>query len=325
MGQVRRREFIAAIGAATVWPLTARAQQQAKSIGYISSASFADSESQLIGLRQGLKETGFVDGQNVAIEFRWAEGQYDRLPSMAADFLQRKVSIVVASGLPAALAVKATDATIPMVFVIGADPVTLGLVPSLNRPGPNITGISQFYGALGGKRLDLLREIVPAAGVIAVLSNPNNPNASLHLSDVTAAANAIGQKIEIATARNESEIDSAFATFGRVGALLVADDPFFTVRYRQIVARAAERRLPAIYYSRAFAAAGGLISYGSSTQENYRQAGVYVGRIFNGARPDDLPVLQPTKFELVINLKTAKALALTVPLTLQASADEVIE
>ncbi len=261
------------------------------------------------------------------IEFRWADGHYDLLPAMTAEFVSRKVSVFLAGGLPSALAAKAVTATIPIVFVMGADPVTSGVVSSLNRPGGNVTGVSQYYGALGGKRLELLRAIVPAVTTIAVLSDPNNPNADSHLSDVQSAARAMGQKIEIATARTEVEIAVAFSSFvhERAGALLVADDPLFSVRREQIVSLAAEQKLPAIYYAREFAAAGGLISYGSSSKENGRLAGVYVGKILNGAKPEDLPALQPTKFDLVINLKTAKRLGLTVPQTLLATADEVIE
>jgi putative ABC transport system substrate-binding protein len=325
---VRRREFITLLGSATLaWPLAARAQEPVPVIGYLGSSSLIVSTDQLAGIRQGLKEVGYIEGQNVTIELHWADGHYELLPEMAADLVGRKVSIVFAGGLPAAIAAKAATATVPIVFVVGADPVTSGIVPSLNRPGGNVTGVSQFYGALGGKRLELLRAIAPTATTIAVLSDPNNPNAKSHLSDVQTAAAAMRQKIEIATARTEAEIAAAFATFvrGQARALLVTDDPFFTTRRDQIVSLAAQQNLPAIYYSREFAAAGGLISYGSSSRENNRLAAVYVGRILKGAKPQDLPVLQPTQFELVINLKTAKVLGLTVPQTLLVAADEVIE
>jgi putative ABC transport system substrate-binding protein len=296
-------------------------------VGFLSSSSLAASNDQLSGFRQGLEKASFVEGHNLAIEFRWCDGQYDRLPAFAAEIARSHVTVIVASGLPAALAVKASGSTIPIVFVIGADPVTTGLVPSFNRPGGNITGISQFYGALGGKRLEILREITPAAITIAVLADPGNPNYESHLADVQAVAQAKGQKIVIADARNEAEMDAAFAKFKREGAdaLLVADDPFFTAHRAQIVSLASQLRLPAIYYAREFAADGGLITYGSSSRENYRLAGGYVGRIINGTKPADLPVMQPIKFDLVINLKTAKALGLRVPQTLLVAADEVIE
>jgi putative ABC transport system substrate-binding protein len=246
---------------------------------------------------------------------------------MAVELARRQVAVILASGLPAALAAKAATATIPIVFVMGADPVTSGVVSSFNRPGGNVTGVSQFYGALGGKRLELLREIVPAATTVAVLTNPNNPNSQSHLTDVQAVARALGQKITVAAARNEAEINAAFAEFARqrADALLVADDPLFNVRRGQIAALAAQLKLPAIYYAREYAVDGGLITYGSVSSDNYRLAGGYVGRILNGAKPADLPVLQPTKFELIINLKTAKTLGVTVPATVIARADDVIE
>jgi putative ABC transport system substrate-binding protein len=326
---MKRREFIMLIvGAVAACPLSAHAQQKPVSvIGYLSSTSLNASTDQLVGLRQGLNETGFFDGRNILIEYRWSEGRYDRLPGMAAELVNNHVSTILASGLPAVLAAKRVSASIPIVFVIGADPVASGVVPSLNRPDGNVTGISQFYGALGAKRLELLREIVPTAAKIAVLSDPNNPNAESHLNEVREAVHTIGQTIEVATARTETEIDAAFATFARekASALLVTDDPFFTVRREQIVALAARHRIPAIYYVRGFAEAGGLISYGSSTNDNFRQAGVYVGRILNGTKPSELPVLQPTKFEMVLNLKTAKSLELTIPQSLLLRADEVIE
>jgi putative tryptophan/tyrosine transport system substrate-binding protein len=325
---IGRRQFLSTLGGtAAAWPLAARAQEPVPVIGYLGSSSLIVSTDQLAGIRQGLKEVGYIEGQNVTIELHWADGHYELLPEMAADLVGRKVSIVFAGGLPAAIAAKAATATVPIVFVVGADPVTSGIVPSLNRPGGNVTGVSQFYGALGGKRLELLRAIAPTATTIAVLSDPNNPNAKSHLSDVQTAAAAMRQQIEIATARTEGEIAAAFATFvrGQARALLVADDPFFTTRRDQIVSLAAQQNLPAIYYAREFAAAGGLISYGSSSRENNRLAAVYVGRILKGAKPEDLPVLQPTQFELIINLKTAKALGLTIPQSLLATADEVIE
>ena len=325
---MKRREFIGLFGGAVAaYPLATRAQQAVPVIGYLGSSSLMASADQLTGFRKGLIEASFAEGRNVTIEYRWSEGQYDRLPAMAADLADRQVNVILASGLPAALAAKAAIPSIPIVFVMGADPVTSGLVPSFNRPGGNVTGVSQFYGALGGKRLELLREVVPAVTMVAVLTDPNNPNSESHLTDVQAVARAMGQKIAIAAARNEAEIDAAFASFARerADALLVADDPFFTVRRKQIVALAAQQRLPAIYYAREYAVDGGLVTYGSASSDNYRLAGGYVGRVLNGAKPADLPVLQPTKFELVINLKTAKTLGLTMPPTVIARADEVIE
>jgi putative ABC transport system substrate-binding protein len=327
--KIGKRQFISALGAsAAVWPFTVRAQQPAMPVvGYLGSGSLIGTADQVAGFRLGLEEAGYAEGRNVEIEFRWADGHYDLLPAMAAEFVSRKVSVFIGGGLPATLAAKAVTETIPIVFVMGADPVTSGVVPSLNRPGGNVTGVSQFYGALGGKRLEVLRAIVPTSATIGVLSDPNNPNAENHLSDVRTAARTMGQEIEIVPARTEAEITTAFLTFvsKRADALLVADDPFFSVQRKQIVSLAAQQMLPAIYYAREFAVAGGLISYGSSSKENGRLAGVYVGRILGGAKPEDLPALQPTKFELVINLKTAKILGLTVPPSLLATADEVIE
>lgn len=296
-------------------------------IGYLGSASLSSSENQLVGFRQGLQEASLVEGKNLSIEYRWSDGQYQRLPAMAGELVGRGLAAILASGLPAALAAKAASSSVPIVFVMGADPVTSGLVPSFNRPGGNITGVSQFYGALGGKRLELLREIVPGADTVAVLTNPNNPNSESHLADVRAVAQATRQPIVVAAIRTEADIDSAFADFSkrRVSALLVADDPFFTVNRRRIVLHVAKLGMPAIYYTREFATDGGLIAYGSSTADNYRLGGGYIGRIVGGAKPADLPILQPTKFELVINLKVAKSLGLAIPPTMIARADEVIE
>jgi putative tryptophan/tyrosine transport system substrate-binding protein len=328
---MRRREFITLLGgAAAAGPLVARAQQPAMPVvGYVGSTSLDGYVSnQVAAFRHGLNEAGFVEGQNVTIDFLWAEGQYDRLPILVSEFVSRQVAVILAGALPAALAAKGRTSTIPIVFVVGADPVKLGVVASLNRPGGNVTGISQYYGALGAKRLELLREFVPSSSsAIAIISNPKNPNAEDHLNDVLAAARAVGQQTDVFHASSESQIDAAFADLVRRGdsALLVADDPFFSVCRNQIVALAGRRAVPTIYYASEFATAGGLISYGSSSSDNYRQAGIYVGRILKGAKPADLPVLQPAKFELVINLKTAKALGLDIPPTLLARADEVIE
>src|SRR5262245_2303385 len=276
----------------------------------------------LAALRQSLSEAGYVEGESIAIEYQWVEGDYDRLAARAAELVRRRVALIFASSLPATLAAKAATATIPIVFVMGADPVKLGVVASLNRPGGNVTGVYQFYGALGGKRLELIRELVPKASLIAVLTNPKNPNSEDHLADVRAAAHAMGQRILVFPVSADGDVEPAFSSVTQQGAdaLLVADDPFFSTRRDQLVTQAARRALPAIYYTREFAADGGLISYGSNAIANYGRAGAYVGRVLKGTAPADLPIEQPTKFELVINLKTAKMLGLTVPLTLQAAA-----
>jgi putative ABC transport system substrate-binding protein len=306
-------------------PLAARAQQMPV-MGYFSSQSANWDAPRLAALRKGLAEAGYREGTDLAIEYRWAAGDYERLAALAAEFVRRGVAVIFAGSLPAALAAKAATTTIPIVFVMGADPVKLGVVASLNHPGGNVTGVYQFYGALGGKRLELIRELIPTASLIAVLTNPKNPNSEDHLADVETAAHAMGQRILAVPVSGDGDIEPAFATMARQGAnaLLVADDPFFSTRRDQLIAQASSRALPAIYYTREFATAGGLISYGSNPNDNYGRAGAYVARILKGTRPAALPIEQPTKFELVINLKTAKALGLTVPLTLQASA-EVIE
>ena len=328
MSGMGRRDFVALLGGATAWPLAAGAQQPAMPvIAYFSSQSADYDTERLAALRQSLSEAGYVEGESVKIEYHWVEGDYDLLAAQAADFVRRRVAVIFAGSLPAALAAKSATATIPIVFVMGADPVKLNVVASLNHPGGNITGVTQFYGALGGKRLELIRELVPKASLIAVLTNPKNPNSEDHLADVRSAAQAMGQRILVFAASAESEIEPAFARLARekADALLVADDAFFSTRRAQIVAQANAHAIPAIYYTREFADTGGLISYGSHGPDNYRVAGAYIARILKGAQPADLPIQQPTKFELVINLTTAKALGLTVPLTLQASADEVIE
>lgn len=322
-----RREFFGIVGgaAATALPLAAHAQQARPVIGYFDSGSL---ESARIGaFRQGLSEAGYTEGQNVAIEFRAVGGRYEQLPAQAAELVNRPVSLILGGGLPTTRAAKAATTTIPIVFVMGADPVKLGIVQSLNQPGGNITGICQLFGGLGAKRLELVRELIPHANLVAVLSNPRNPNAESHLQELTVAARSVGQGIEVFTASTEAEIDAAMARTSkrRHGALLLADDPLFTVRGAQLVALAAHHSLPTIYYSREFVPLGGLISYGSSASDNYRLAGLYAGRILKGAKPADLPVLLPTKYELVINLKTARALALAIPPSVLARADEVIE
>ena len=296
-------------------------------IGLLGSMSADSSVKQLMGLRAGLAEHGYNDGRNVAILARWSDSQYDRLPALAAELVNRKVDVIMAGGLPAAGAAKAATAKTPIVFVMGADPVKQGIVSSMSRPGHNVTGVSQLFGALGAKRLQLLSEIAPKAKLIAVLSNPNNPNAEFHIKEVEAAAKRVKLTVQVFAARNDTEIEAAFKkmTQAHAGALLVADDPGFTVERRRIVGLASRHRIPTIHYARDFTEAGGLLSYGSNNADNYRLAGTYIGRILKGAKPADLPVLLPIKFELVINLKAAKEIRLSIPKLLLARADEVIE
>jgi len=326
---VLRREVITLIcGVAAAWPLTVGAQQALPVIGWLSVGSAeSDSTVRLSPFRRGLNETGYVEGQNVAIEYRWAEGQNDRLPALAADLVRRQVAVIVAAAAPPAVAAKAATATIPIVFVLGIDPVQFGLVGSLNRPGGNITGIAILSTELSSKRLDLLHQLLPTAPVVAVLVNPANPRTEPDTRSLQDAAHSLRLQLRILQASTASEIDAAFETLVelRVGALAVPGDPFFTNRKDQILALAARHAVPAIYEWREFAAAGGLMSYGPDLADSYRKVGVDTGKILKGVKPADLPVEQVAKVELVINLKTAKTLGLTVPLTLSGRADEVIE
>jgi putative tryptophan/tyrosine transport system substrate-binding protein len=327
---MNRRAFITLLGgAAAAWPRAARAQQAAMPvIGFMSTRSPEESEYQLEAFRRGLKDGGYVEGQNVVIEFRWARGQYDRLPEIAAELVSRRVSVLTAvGGDPSPLAAKRATSTIPIVFGMGSDPVSAGLVESFNRPGGNVTGITLLTNLMEPKRLGLLRELAPGASLTGILLNPSFPPAALQLRQIEEAARSVGQRIVVARASTDEELDAAFATLvkERVDTLLVASDPYFDTRRGQIFSFAERQRLPAIYHFREYALAGGLLSYGISVTEVYRQFGIYTANILKGVKPADLPVLQPTKFELVINLKTAKALGVKVSDNLLSLADEVIE
>ena len=324
---MRRREFIAALGGAAASPLAARAQQAMPVIGWLSAISEQTASTHLTLFRRGLGENGFAPGRNVSIEYRWANGQYDRLPALAADLARGPVDVILAQAPPAALAAKAATTSIPIVFVVGIDPVAGGLVASYSRPGGNATGAAMIMGPLGQKRLEIVRELVPSASVVAMLHNPRSPDAAPEIRDVQAAAQANRLQLRLLNASTPAELEAAFASIGtnRPDALLVGGDPFLLVQRHSIAEQVARVRLPAVYALREMVEAGGLISYGASVPNSYRQAGIYVGRILKGAKPADLPVMQPTTFELVINLKAAQAQGIDIPPTLHARSDEVIE
>jgi len=327
---MRRREFIIFLGSGAAWSNMARAQQPALPvIGFLHSTSAGPNVGTVSAFREGLKQAGYVDGQNVAIEFRWADGHYDRLPALAMDLVRERVAVIAAlGGQASALAAKAATSTIPVVFDTGEDPVKIGLVASFSKPGGNVTGINILTNEIEAKRLGLLHELIPTALTIAVIGHPDTPaNNDVVLEDLQTAASALGLKLQILKVRSVLEIDNAFASFNqrRPDALLIMANAFFNSRRNQIVQLAAHQAIPAIYENRLFAMVGGLISYGIDLSEVYRQAGIYTGKILNGAKPADLPVMQPTKLELVINLKTAKELGITVSPQLLARADEVIE
>ncbi len=326
---MRRRELITLLGAATAWPLVARAQQPAMPVvGWMSGRSLRDSDNLLAAFREGLRETGFVEGESVEIEYSWADGRYEQLKEMAADLVRRRIAVLVAvGGDSSALAAKQATSTIPVVFGMGGDPVGSGLVTSFNRPGGNITGYTLLTNLMEPKRIGLLHELVPGISLVGALINPNFPPAARQLQEIEEATGRIGLRLFTANASNDAQLDAALVSLVQngVGALLVAADPYFDTRRDRIITFAAQNKLPAMYQFREFALAGGLISYGPRIMESYRQAGVYVGRILRGAKPSDLPVLQPTKFDLVLNMKTATALGLAVPNAIQLLADEVIE
>jgi putative tryptophan/tyrosine transport system substrate-binding protein len=327
MSDMRRREFITLLGGAAVWPLSARAQQLPV-IGLLDSTTPDQHANLLRSFRQGLSETGYVEGRNVAIEYRWSDGEYDRVPKLAADLVRRQVTVIATiDGSASALAAKAATSAIPVVFRIGADPVALGLVASLNRPGGNVTGVTSLTVEVGPKRLEALHELVPTATVMALLVNPTSPFAETLSKDLLAAAQILGLRILVLHASSERDLDMVFANLLqlRVGGLVIGSDVFFNSRSERLAALTVRQAMPAVYQYREFVAAGGLMSYGGSLEDSYRLAGIYTGRVLTGEKPVDLPVQQSTKVELFINLKTAKALGLTVPISLLGRADEVIE
>jgi putative tryptophan/tyrosine transport system substrate-binding protein len=326
---IGRRKFLATLGgAAAAWPLAARAQQApAPLIGFLSSRSPGESAGVVAAFRQGLRETGFIEGQNLAVAFRWAEGHYDRLPALAAELVGLPVALLFsAGGPPTAFAAKAATSTIPIVFSAVSDPVEIGLVPSLNQPGGNVTGMGSF-ATLGAKRIELTKELMPRADGIAYLLNPSNPSSVIESKSALAAARALRIELHVLNASTEYELHTAFADVAklRVGMLVVSGDPYFDSQRERLVALSARHAIPTVYVWREYVLAGGLMSYGTDLPDSYRQAGIYAGRILKGEKPASLPVMQPTKFHLALNLKTAKALGLTVPPTLLARADEVIE
>jgi len=327
---MRRREFIRLIGSvAAIWPLAARAQQSAMPVvGFVNAASPKGYAPLLSAFLKGLSEAGFVDGHNVSIEYRWAEGRVDQLPAMVADLVHRRVAVIAATGTPAALAVKAATTTIPTVFETAADPVRLGLVASLNQPGANVTGVTSLLMVVGSKRLELLHELVPTARVMALLVNPANPNvAEINSKELEAAARTLGLELHVLNASTEGDFDAVFTKLAqlRAGGLVISPDPFFTSQSEQLAALTIHHAVPTIHYNPEFVAAGGLLSYGAGSADAYRQAGNYTGRVLSGEKPTDLPIQQATKVELHINLKTAKALGITFPESILQRADAVIE
>jgi putative tryptophan/tyrosine transport system substrate-binding protein len=324
---MRRREFVVGLGSAAAWPLAGRAQQQSMPVvGVLNATSSVGYARELAAFRQGLNQGGYVEGRNVAIEYRSADGQYEQLPALAADLVRRRVTVIAAFAAPSALAAKAATTTIPIVFEVGVDPAEMGLITSPSRPGGNMTGVANLNVELGPKKLELLHELVPTANIIGLLVNPANPNNEIRSNDMQAAARTLGVEVDVLRASSERDIDEVFASLvqARVGALVINPDPFFTSRMEQLIALTVRYAMPTMF-NREFAAAGGLIGYGVSLTDAYRLAGVYTGRVLAGANPADLPVQQSTRVELVINLKTAKTLGITFPTALLVRADEVIE